>query len=62
MYILEVMDEDTDDSERSGEDVIEWNYEELSPALREQMKHHEPIVVIENEVHIPKTEPSEEPE
>lgn len=45
-----------------GGGVIEWNYEELSPALREQMKHHEPIVVIENEVHIQKAESSEEPE
>ena len=32
-----------------GGGVIQWNRDEISPALREQMKHHEPIVVIRYE-------------
>ena len=32
-----------------GGGVIQWNYDEISPALREQMKHHEPTVVIRYE-------------
>ena len=43
-----------------GGGYIKWNYEELSPTLRSQMNHHEPIVVIENEVYIPKTKSFEE--
>ena len=27
---------------------IGWNYKELSPALRHDMKHHEPTVVLEH--------------
>lgn len=32
-----------------GGGVIAWNYEEIAPTLRQQMKHHEPIVVLQNE-------------
>ena len=32
-----------------GGGVIQWNYDEISPALREQMKHHEPTIVIRYE-------------
>ena len=28
---------------------MSWNYDELSPSLRNQMKHHEPIVVIDED-------------
>lgn len=32
-----------------GGAVMSWNYDELSPSLRNQMKHHEPIVVVEED-------------
>ena len=32
-----------------GGGVILWNYDEVSGALRAQTKHHEPIVVIEDD-------------
>ena len=32
-----------------GGGAIDWNYEEVSPALRREMRHHEPTVVIEDE-------------
>lgn len=28
---------------------MSWNYDELSPSLRNQMKHHEPIVVVKED-------------
>lgn len=35
-----------------GGAVMSWNYDELSPSLRNQMKHHEPIVVVEEDDNI----------
>ena len=32
-----------------GGGVIQWDEKEVSPTLRQQMKHHEPVVVVENE-------------
>lgn len=32
-----------------GGAIMSWNYDELSPSLRNQMKHHEPIVVVEED-------------
>lgn len=31
-----------------GGGVIQWDTKGISPTLRSQMKHHEPIVVLEN--------------
>lgn len=30
-----------------GGGVIQWDTKDISPTLRSQMKHHEPIVVLE---------------
>lgn len=32
-----------------GGGVMQWHNEEISPTLRQQMKHHEPIVVISDD-------------
>ena len=32
-----------------GGGVMQWNYDEIVSTLRREMKHHEPIVVIEAE-------------
>ena len=40
--------EDTDCFKRPVGAVIQYSREEISPTLRREMHHHEPIVVIEN--------------
>ena len=32
--------------EDQGGEVMHWNYNELSPTIRSNMKHHEPIVLL----------------
>lgn len=32
-----------------GGGAMEWNYKELAATLRESSRHHEPIIVIEDE-------------
>lgn len=47
--LLEIHEEDTDDSQRPRGGIIQWDTKDISPTLRSQMNHHEPIVVLQDD-------------